>query len=302
VSVAGKEPKLVVGGVPRVDLLPPEVHQRRQDARLHRLLLVVLVAAVVLSGAGVLGAKLVADGSAARLSAAQTRTAALLAEQRRFASVSTAKSRLAATGAARTTVAGHVIDWRGSLRAVSATLPAGVHIIAATVEAVGSSTTTGGAGSGVLAPAGTVATLTLQVRTPHWSAVQDWLTALPALRGFLDASPSTVGADAQTGVTATVVVHVGQAAYGAPASATAGSTAVPAVAGASPTATATPSPTATAPAAAPGATSTATPRATTTPKPASTAPARPRTTGHATPKPTTSTAAPLAAGVTGADG
>jgi Tfp pilus assembly protein PilN len=280
------EPKLVVGGVPRVDLLPPEVHARRQDGRLNRMLVLVLVAAVVLSGGVVLGAKLVADGSAANLAGAQARTAQLLAEQRRYSTVSSTKSRLAATRAARVTVAGHVIDWRGYLRSVSATLPAGVHVAAATVETAGA-TTTGAAAAGVAAPPGTVATLTLQVRTAHWTAVQDWLTALPALRGFLDASPTTVSADALNGVTATVVVHVGEAAYGAPP---AGAAAIPAVAGPtpSPAATATPNPTGTArtPSAAASATADATAAPTT----------------RATPEPARTSAAPLAAGAAGGNG
>jgi Tfp pilus assembly protein PilN len=282
------EPKLVVGGVPRVDLLPPEVHARRQDGRLNRMLVLVLVAAVVLSGGVVLGAKLVADGSAANLAGAQARTAQLLAQQRRYSTVSSTKSRLAATRAARATVAGHVIDWRGYLRSVSATLPAGVHVAAATVEAAGA-TTTGAAAAGVAAPPGTVATLTLQVRTAHWTAVQDWLTALPALRGFLDASPTTVSADALNGVTATVVVHVGEAAYGAPP---AGAAAIPAVAGPtpSPAATATPSPSPSRTAATPNAAASASSDATAAP------------TTRATPEPARTSAAPLAAGATGGNG
>jgi Tfp pilus assembly protein PilN len=251
--------------------------------------------AVLLSGAVVLGAKLVADGSAATLAAAQSRTAQLLAEQRRFASVSRTKSRLAATRAGRISVAGKVIDWRGYLRSVSATLPTGVHITAATIEAVGVGTASAAAGSAAAAPPGTVATLTLQVRTAHWSSVQDWLTALPALRGFLDASPSTVSADAVNGVTATVVVHVGSAAYSAPSAASAEPAAVPAVAVPSPSPSPTPTRSATvrvtpSAAPAPGAT-----RATTT---RATAPA----TTRSTPKPTASSAAPLAAGATGGDG
>jgi hypothetical protein len=292
VRLGGAEPKLEVGGVPRVDLLPPEVHARRQDARLNRVLLIALVVVVALAGVAVLGAKVVADGSAGRLAAAQARTGRLLAEQRRFAAVSGAQSRLAATRAARTTVAGQVIDWRGYLKAVSATLPSGAHVTAATVETATATTATGTAPTAT-APPGTVATLTLQVGTAHWTDVQAWLTALPRLRGFLDASPSTVSSDPQNGVLATVVVHVGAGAYGSVAPDSSSAAAVPAVSGAGSTATPSPLPTATA-----TATATSGPAGTPAPPPSTPAPAR----TSPKPVPAASSPAPLAAGTTGGNG
>lgn len=277
---AAKEARLVVGGAPRVDLLPPEVRVRRQDARVNRVLVLVLVAVVALSGLTVLGAKAVADGSAARLAAAQERTAQLLAQQQRYAEVSTAKARLAAARAARASVAGTVIDWRAYLSSVSATLPSGVHVVGATVDTAGadtSGTAAAPAAGAALLPAGTVATLTLQVRTTRWGAVRAWLTALPALPGFLDAAPSTVSRDPQTGVTATVVVHLGAKAYGAPAAEPVPAT--PALNGGA--AGATPSPSASA-SATPGPTNGPTASATASPS--------------TTPSPSPAPAAPLAAG------
>ncbi len=49
-TTRGKEPQLVVGAAPRIDLMPPEVRQRQKDksARFGLIMMVVIAAGVIL--------------------------------------------------------------------------------------------------------------------------------------------------------------------------------------------------------------------------------------------------------------
>ena len=188
-SRASADDVLVLGGEPRVDLLPPEVKARRKGKVLRRALGIAVVAMVVLVAGGIAAASWQAVQGQASLAAAQSRTADLLNEQVRYVEVRQVQDTVDATIAARWVGSSTEIDWKGYLERVRELLPADVSIDTVGIDAASPLEPYGQA----VAPLQglRVATLTLVVTSPTLPAVPDWLIDLQELPGYVDATPST---------------------------------------------------------------------------------------------------------------
>ena len=125
----------VIGGDPRVDLLPPEVTAEQKGRRLRRSLAVAVVGVVVLTGSGIAAATWEAERSQASLAVVQARTATLLAAQGEYIEVRRAQEEVDATLAARRLAASVDIDWTAYLQQIRARLPGDVVIGVVAVEA-----------------------------------------------------------------------------------------------------------------------------------------------------------------------
>lgn len=136
IELGGGAPKqpLVVGGVPGVDLLPPEVRIAKRSRRTRRGVVAAAVAVVVLAGAGAVAAKAQSLVAEAELSVAQARTIDLVAQQAQFSSVTDVQTEIDERTAARSVVTSGEITWRDVLEAVRATLPAGTELATVSVE------------------------------------------------------------------------------------------------------------------------------------------------------------------------
>ncbi|WP_375401002.1 hypothetical protein [uncultured Amnibacterium sp.] len=236
----GREQRLVVGGIPRADLLPEEVRAGRRAYATRRALALGVVVALFIAILGVATAKITVTASAAALQAARNQTNSLIRQQAAYSGVTSARARLTSVDAARATATGTEILWKPYLERVGATLPNGMSIVTVQIDSAAP-------GQPYLQPTSPlqgprVATLTLHVTTRGLASIQTWLNALPVLPGFVDASAGNVAADAGGQLGADVVVHINAKAYTAASPESASSVRAKSSQGVKPTPTPTPVP------------------------------------------------------------
>lgn len=211
-TVRAAADKLIVGGEPRVDLLPPEVKAQRKAAGMRRRLVLAVVAVALLAIAGTLGARAFAGQSAERLSAAQSDAARLLAQQRSYRDVVGVQNDVALAAAAQQVGGSTEIDWQAYLDQIQGTLPSGVTITSVSVDS--SSPLAAYAQPTVPLQGARVASITFSALSSSIPQVPEWLVALRALPGAADALPGSVSYDTTShSYTATVTMHVNAAAF-----------------------------------------------------------------------------------------
>ncbi len=203
----GRETRLVLGGMPRVNLLPPEVAQAAKARSLHRGLSLLVVAVMVLIGAGYGLASVQASSAQQGLDAANQRTVQLLAQQKKYIEVRKINSDLALTTAARQVGSSTEINWQSYLESIQSSLPSGTTIV--TFNASTGSPLVEFAQPTVPLQGERIAELSFDATTHSLPDVPAWLNALAKLKGFVDASPS--GVTLTDGVyTAKVVMHINE--------------------------------------------------------------------------------------------
>jgi Tfp pilus assembly protein PilN len=212
VSRATRDDGLVVGGEPRVDLLPPEIQKERAAAIMRRRLLIAVVGvvAVVVVAAG--ATTVLAVQAQTKLQDEQGRTASLLAEQTKYREVRTVQAQVGLIEAAQQVGASTEIDWKKYLQRVQATLPGSVTIDTVSVDSasplaiyVQSIAPLQGA---------RVATVTFTAQSRVLPDVPTWLDSLTTLPGFADALPGSVDRNPADGVyTVKITMHINDAAY-----------------------------------------------------------------------------------------
>lgn len=181
---------LVVGGIPRIDLLPPEVRARLRSRSLRRGLGVLVVAVVVATGAGTALAVLNAAASAGSLAAEQARTQQLLEQQVEFVEVTQLANAKAGIEQARLVGASTEILWPAYVEAIRATLPPGSDI--GTITVVASSPITYVAQPALPLQLPRVATVQLIVTAPDLATVSAWIARLSELPGYADATLTSI--------------------------------------------------------------------------------------------------------------
>lgn len=216
-STKGRVPRgaqqLVIGGIPRVDLLPSEVHvHRRQRATVRRAWAgVVLVALVVGIGTG--AASLARSSAADDLATAQAETLSLQQQQQQFSEVRTTESASALLRSAQTVGGATEIDWAATLAAVEAKLPDGVAITGVTIDSA-TAEDPYAQSDDPLQPQ-RIATLTVDATSATLPSVPAWITSLRDLRGFADATANSVskGDAVGGGYTVNMTIHLDEKAY-----------------------------------------------------------------------------------------
>jgi hypothetical protein len=205
---------LIVGGEPRVDLLPPEVKAERKARRTRRALAYAVagVAALVVIAVG--SASLLSMGAQAQLNSAESQTSSLLAQQKHFQKARTIRQEVGLIQAAQQVGASTEIDWTRYLQQVQQTLPGDVSIAAVSV---GSENPLAAYQQSTAPLQGArVATLTFTANSPELPAVPTWLKSLSALPGFADATPGSVSLDTTTNIyTVTITMHINSTAFDA---------------------------------------------------------------------------------------
>jgi Tfp pilus assembly protein PilN len=200
---------LAIGGDPRVHLLPLEVTERKKIRQLKRRLLGVGAFVVVIVAAGYGLATFALTSAQGQLSATQATTTQLLSERAKYGEVTKVNADEAAIQQSQKTATAQQILWAPYLASIEATLPPN-----ATITAVGAviDTPFGGAGStnasATLPLQGPrIATIGLTVSMPQ-ADVPTWLTTLPTLKGFVDATPDSVTSTDAGNYTVVVTLHV----------------------------------------------------------------------------------------------
>jgi Tfp pilus assembly protein PilN len=112
--------------IPKVNLLPHEILQARQLARLKRLLGGVVAAVVLLGIGATVWAQAEASAAQEELDAVQSRAASLRAEQARYAAVPRLLSVIQAAGSARERAMSQDVLWYGFMSDLAVTTPKGI--------------------------------------------------------------------------------------------------------------------------------------------------------------------------------
>jgi hypothetical protein len=203
---------LLVGGEPRVNLMPPEVLERRKAKATRQALGFSVVGLIVAVLAGTAGASLLANQAQANLLEKQTRTTELLAEQAEYTEIRTLQAQVNLARAAQRVGASTEVAWKPYLEAVQGTLPDGVVIQSVTID----SATPILAYDQPTAPlqGARIATVTFSAISSTLPDVPAWLDGLATLTGYADALPGSVSLDKTTNVyTVDITMHVNDAAF-----------------------------------------------------------------------------------------
>lgn len=115
--------QLVIGGIPRVDLLPPEVHAARRRKRDRRIAVVAFGAVVLLTLAGVGGAFALSRAAEESLATEQTRTGDLLLEQASLSDIRVLHDSLDLTQAGLEVSSATNVDWAALTQSVLDVIP-----------------------------------------------------------------------------------------------------------------------------------------------------------------------------------
>ena len=202
----------VVGGEPRVDLLPAEVHVGRRQRTLARrawLGVVVVGAAVALA---VAGASLNAAQAGSELTTAEGETNTLLQQQQKYAEVRTTEQQSALIEAGQRVGAATEVDWSAYIAGLQAALPAGVTISALGVDSA--DPTTAYAQPTTPLQGQRIGTITVTVDSPTIPSVPDWTDSLRKLRGYVDSSISSITKQSSANTyTADITIHINEKAY-----------------------------------------------------------------------------------------
>lgn len=126
--IRGKEPQLVIGAAPRIDLMPPEVRQRQKDKSTRGVLTIMVIVAAGAVAVFYLSALLAAGVANTQLQAAQSRTNDLLTEQQIYAEVPAIKGAIATGAEAEQLAVSTQIDWQTTMSQIGATLPSGTSL------------------------------------------------------------------------------------------------------------------------------------------------------------------------------
>lgn len=177
---------LVLGGVPRADLLPPSVVAERRLRHAARAVGIALITTLVIV-LGAVGASFAHSFAAtAALDAERERTNELLASQSEFSEVSSALGAIDRLSAARAAAGTTDIEWGPYLARVAALLPPGTTVGSVVVTAATPTTPLPAAVGASGKPL--AATMLYTVTGPDLAAVRDWMLALRGLPGYAGAA------------------------------------------------------------------------------------------------------------------
>lgn len=202
---------LVLGGEPRVDLLPPEIKAARKAKAVRRGLAFGVLGALVVVSAGIVFASWLAAQSQEKLSDAQARTATLLAEQTKYVEVRKVQEAVDTAIDARELGASTEIDWRSYLESIRAILPGDVTIDSVVVDSA-SPLVPYQAPSAPLQEE-RIGTLRLTLGSPSLPAVPEWLNMMKTLPGFADATPDSITQSDTGAYVVELTMHINEAAY-----------------------------------------------------------------------------------------
>ena len=204
-SRAQSKTALVLGGIPRVDLLPDEVRRNQQSLRLRRKLGTAVVGAALVAAAAFGGAAVLDLQAESRLSAERSRTDALLAEQAEYSEVIDVNRRIGLIEAARSLGTSTEVLWKRILDEYRSALPDGATITSAalTGRAPWEPETTP---AGPLRSA-SVAEVAITAVTPAVPDATAWLRRIAKLPTIADASLNTI-ASVEGDWTTTVTFNV----------------------------------------------------------------------------------------------
>lgn len=203
---------VVVGGRPRVDLLPTEVLADRRSRRVVRRMWAGVALVAVVVGIGIGAASLYAAQAHDELTDAQNETLSLLRQQAQYSEVRETETGTALRQAAQSVGGSTEIAWQPYLSSVRSSLPSGVEITGVAIDSATPLEAYAQADTPLQGQR--VATLTIDAQSPTLPSVPEWLDSVKDLEGFVDATANSVTLDPTTGVyTVNMTIHVDDGAF-----------------------------------------------------------------------------------------
>ena len=199
--------RLILGGPPQANLLPPEVGLAAKSRAMRRNATGLIVLAVLLVVAAYGGISVLALAAQGQLDTATARTQQLVAEQGKYSEVKQVTTMLEAAGAAQQVGTSTEIDWEAYLTDIQNSLPAGTlvtNVVAETATPI-----TPFAQPSVPLQGDRIGELRFTATSTSLPDVEQWLDALAKLSGYVDASPGsvTLNTDAKN-YEVTITMHV----------------------------------------------------------------------------------------------
>ncbi len=202
---------VVYGGVPRVDLMPPEVEQNRRDGRTRRALGALVLSVALIVVAGVAAAAWWSSQAQTRLTDAQNETLRIQQERLQFAEVTQVQARLETIQRQREELAATEILWQETLDPYLAIVGADGSVEGITALGVAP----GVEPLGVSGPLRStrVASVGFTVLTPGVPDSAGWLRSMSGVDTFADASVDSITGDGENGYTTTITLNINEDAY-----------------------------------------------------------------------------------------
>ncbi len=181
---------LILGGEPRVFLLPPEAALREKARGMRRLSVLLLVLILVIVGAGYGWAFFQNADAQSALAASKAQTQSLVTQRQKYAKATTVAARVSDVEDSKKVGTSTEVLWADLIASVRSSLPAGVLIESATMKARAP-------WEPELAPAGPlreprVATITIVISSPTILDATAIVRSLVNVPGFADATPDSV--------------------------------------------------------------------------------------------------------------
>jgi hypothetical protein len=184
---------LVLGGEPRVHLIPPAVLARKKGKDLRRRLGLGVIGVIVLVAVGLGLATLSSAGSANSLVSAQQATTSILQQQAKYGIVTKVKADATSIQSSQQIATAQEIMWAPFYIAFEKKLPSGAVIsnLTASLDNPFGVTQAPTTNSSAPTQATHVATI-LGTVTMKQSQIAGWLNSLTGLTGFVDVTPTSV--------------------------------------------------------------------------------------------------------------
>ena len=210
------ESNLVIGGEPRVHLLPVDVVERKKLRALKRKLLTygAIVVLLVFAAYGI--ATFALTTAQNQLASAQSNTAALIVQQAKYGQVTKLNTDIDSIKAAQVSTTTQEILWAPLIQSLEATLPSDAALsgITASIDqplGTSTSTSTTPATSSVPLEGPRIATITVEV-TMAQSEVPGWIDRLPNLKGYVDAEVASVTQSGTGNYAVSATIHLNSSA------------------------------------------------------------------------------------------
>jgi len=187
-----KDGRLVLGGSPRADLLPPEIKLAEKSGAQRRVMGFVLIGVVAAVVLGYVLVSFTAQSAQDRFVAANRTTDELLAEQAKYIEVRQLNTQVQASKDARLVGTSTEVNWKTYIDQVSDLLPKGVEITA--VRATAASPVLDFPVATAPLEGYRIGQLDFTAESKDIPDVAAWIEALRELPGFVDATPSAVTA------------------------------------------------------------------------------------------------------------
>ena len=200
--------RLVIGGPPRAELLPPEFAAEARLRAQRRGMVGIAILAVVIVGLAYGYVTLRSTVSAQLLASANAETTSLISQQQDYAQVGIVNGQLATIGVAEIVGTSTEIDWKGYLALVQASLPAGT-----VIDTVNASTAYPGTGATTsTSPLGftSIAEIAFSAGTSALPNVSSWIENLSKLPGYAGNSAGSITSEDDGTYRVTMILYINE--------------------------------------------------------------------------------------------